>query len=246
MCVAIPFSVVISSLKTRQLGSWDGPCGRSEWSHLLAYWISSHMVSEESTGRKDSVYDCLGSFLWFSVVSARHSFTLSLSSHCVCPLWTHFLHWWGPTMMQSGFFFFFLINQLQRLQWQIDELENSLLRGFSNQSFSLCIEWRMFRDSCVMLVGSGQFTLDHSSPLDSGKKKKTGYNWFGCFLVINGSLEVTFQLFPRSEECSSNMICSNQWNYCKWTHRAHMHDFTCPLRSSYAVIPSDHQSTEKE
>lgn len=117
-----------------------------------------------------------------------------------------------------------------------------------------------------MLVGSEQFTLNHSSLLDSGKI--TGYNWFGCFVVNIGSLEVTFQVFPSSEECSSNMMGSklnnNQINeiiiftlgvlpgepvmtpVSKLTHRAHMDDFTCPLRSSYAVIPSDHQSTEKE
>lgn len=87
----------------------------------------------------------------------------------------------GDQQWCKAAFFFFLINQLQRLQWQIDELENSLLRGFSNQSFSLCIEWRMFRDSCVMLVGSGQFTLDHSSPLDSGKKK----NWLQLVWMLS-------------------------------------------------------------
>lgn len=74
------------------------------------------------------------------------------------------------------------------------ELENSLLRGFSNPSLSLCIEWRMFRDSSVMLVGSEQFALNHSSLLDSGekKKKKTGLD---AFLLLKGSLEVTFELF---------------------------------------------------
>lgn len=66
--MALPFSVAISSLKTRQLGSSDGPCGRSELSHLQVYWISSHMVSEESRGRKDSVYDCLWSFFDFQLL----------------------------------------------------------------------------------------------------------------------------------------------------------------------------------
>lgn len=51
----------------------------------------------------------------------------------------------------------------------------------------------MFRDSSVMLVGSEQFALNHSSLLDSGKKKKkkTGLD---AFLLLKGSLEVTFEL----------------------------------------------------
>lgn len=150
------------------------------------------------------------------------------------------------------------------------ELENSLLRGFSNQSFSLCIEWRMFRDSSVMLVGSEQFTPNHSSLLDSGKKQnKSASNWFGCFLVIKRLFRShILAVFYRSEECSSNMMGFNLKNHqineiisnrlgvplgapvmtpaSKSTCRVHMHDFTCPLRSSYAVMPSDHQSTEKE
>lgn len=101
------------------------------------------------------------------------------------------------------------------------------------------------------------------------KEKKTGSNWFGCFLVIKRLFRShILAVFYRSEECSSNMMGFNLKNHqineiisnrlgvplgapvmtpaSKSTRRVHMHGFTCPLRSSYAVMPSDHQSTEKE
>lgn len=95
----VPFSVEISSLKTRLLGNLDGPCGKFEGSHLLVYWISSRMVSEESRGKQRRLPGGV-SLIKYQSFLLWVLYTLSPSSPCA-HLWTHFLHWWGQIMEET-------------------------------------------------------------------------------------------------------------------------------------------------
>lgn len=144
---------------------------------LICWCTGSHHIWSLKRAEEKRIVSILcEEFLWFSVVSALHSFTLlSLCSSSV----NSFPALMGTNKDAKHLFFNKSASMLAVTDWR--ELENSLLRAFSNQSFSLCIEWRMFWGSCVMLVGRGQFTLNHSSLLNSGGKN----NWLQLVSILS-------------------------------------------------------------
>lgn len=134
---------------------------------------------------------------------------------------------------------------------------------------SIIFTLHRMEDVSRQLCNAGRkWTIYTESFFTSGLRKKKKNS-----LQLAGMLSCSYWLcwshilavFYRSEECSPNMMGSGLNNHqineirlgvlpgepamtlaSKSTYRAHVHDFTCPLRSSYAVMPRDHQSTEKE